>query len=90
MFLESHVSSGGSTRNLARKYFSELDIMTVRRLYEFYKVDFEMFGYSPDEYFEIAKTQTPSSPDPSSVLPSTITDSSETSQASTENHKSQN
>ena len=88
MFLESHVSSGGSTRDLARKYFSELDIMTVRRLYEFYKVDFEMFGYSPDEYFEIAKnseTQTPSSPDPSSVLPSTITDSSETSQASTEN-----
>ena len=88
MFLESHVSSGGSTRDLARKYFSELDIMTVRRLYEFYKVDFEMFGYSPDVYFEIAKnseTQTPSSPVPSSVLPSTITDSSETSQASTEN-----
>ena len=88
MFLESHVSSGGSTRDLARKYFSELDIMMVRRLYEFYKVDFEMFGYSPDEYFEIAKnseTQTPSSPDPSSVLPSTITDSSETSQASREN-----
>ena len=88
MLLESHVSSGGSTRDLARKYFSELDIMMVRRLYEFYKVDFEMFGYSPDEYFEIAKnseTQTPSSPDPSSVLPSTITDSSETSQASREN-----
>lgn len=64
MFSESHVSSGGSTRDLALKYFSELDIMIVRRLYEFYKVDFEMFGYSPEEYFIIAKnseTQTPSS-----------------------------
>ena len=88
MFSETHVSSGGSTRDLARKYFSELDIMMVRRLYEFYKVDFEMFGYSPDEYFEIAKnseTQTPSSPVPSSVVSSTITDRSETRQASTEN-----
>lgn len=53
--LESHVSSGGSTKDLARKYFSEMDIDTVKRLYQLYKVDFEMFGYSPDEYFKLAR-----------------------------------
>lgn len=53
--LETHVSSGGSTKELARKYFSEMDIDTVKRLYQLYKVDFEMFGYTPDEYFKIAR-----------------------------------
>ena len=52
---ESHVSSGGSTKDLAKNYFSELDITIVMKLYEFYKVDFEMFDYSPDEYFKVAK-----------------------------------
>ena len=52
---ESHVSSGGSTKDLAKKYFSELDKTMVRKLYEFYKVDFEMFDYNPDEYFKVAK-----------------------------------
>ena len=55
MCLETHVSSGGSTKELARKYFSEMDIDTVKRLYQLYKVDFEMFGYTPDEYFKIAR-----------------------------------
>ena len=35
------------------KYFSELNIETARRLHELYKVDFEMFDYSPDEYLNV-------------------------------------
>ena len=27
----------------------------VKKLYDLYKVDFEMFDYSPDEYFKVAK-----------------------------------
>ena len=49
---ETHKSSGGSTRELAMKYFSELSLETVEKLYEVYKVDFEMFGYSPQLYYE--------------------------------------
>ena len=55
VILESHVSSGGSTKDLARKYFSELDLDTVASLYNLYKVDFEMFGYSPDSYIKLAR-----------------------------------
>ena len=40
---------------LAMKYFSELNIETARRLYELYKVDFEMFDYSPDEYIKLSR-----------------------------------
>ena len=43
--IESHVSSGGSTTELAKHYFSMLDTDTIMELYDIYKVDFEMFGY---------------------------------------------
>ena len=56
ILLESHKSSGGGTKNLAKMYFSQLDIMTAMKLFEIYKVDFEMFGYKPDVYFEFTKS----------------------------------
>ena len=55
IYLEYNKSSGGSTANLSRKYFSEIDISTAKKLYELYKVDFEMFGYNPEEYFEYTR-----------------------------------
>ena len=51
----SHTSSGGSTKELAKKYFSELSLGTVKKLYEAYKVDFEMFGYSPQLYYDYSQ-----------------------------------
>ena len=53
--IESNTSGGGSTRSLARKYFGQLDRDLVMKLYKFYQVDFEMFGYSPEEYLHWAK-----------------------------------
>ena len=53
----SHHSSGGSTKELAKKYFSELSLGTVKKLYEVYKVDFEMFGYSPQLYYDYASNK---------------------------------
>ena len=41
-----HKSSGGSTAQLTRKYFSQLDNEVVEQLYKLYQLDFEMFGYS--------------------------------------------
>jgi hypothetical protein len=41
-------SSGGNTSNLTRQYFGQVDKNLVEKLYEVYKVDFEMFGYSMD------------------------------------------
>ena len=54
-YLEYNKSSGGSTANLSRKYFSEIDISTAKKLYELYKVDFEMFSYNPEEYFKYTR-----------------------------------
>ena len=50
----THLNSGGTAKDRARKYFRELKIETVRKLYEVYKVDFEMFGYSPSLYYNNA------------------------------------
>ena len=37
------------------KYFSELSTQDVLRLYEVYKMDFLMFGYSPNSFLELSK-----------------------------------
>ena len=34
-----------TSESLSRKYFSQTKKMNIRRLYEKYQVDFEMFGY---------------------------------------------
>ena len=46
-------SSGGSTSSLAREYFRQLDRELVLQLYQLYRVDFEMFGYSVDQFFNL-------------------------------------
>ena len=51
----SHVSSGGSTGQLAELYFSQLEVGTVTRLYNLYQHDFLMFGYSPHKYLSLAR-----------------------------------
>ena len=55
IFSESHVSSGGSTKSLAKKYIAELETNIVKKLYHLYKVDFELFQYNPDLYIQYSK-----------------------------------
>ena len=55
MLSVSHVSSGGSTGQLAELYFSQLEVGTVTSLYFLYQHDFRMFGYSPDKYLSLAR-----------------------------------
>ena len=50
-----HSSSGGSTMKLAKHYFSTLKKGEVEELYEYYKFDFEAFGYDYTEYLDVAK-----------------------------------
>ena len=37
-------------RRRTRKYFSELSREQIEKLFEFYKVDFEMFDYSVEQF----------------------------------------
>lgn len=37
-------------------YFSQLPLSLLKNLYEIYEPDFKLFGYSPDEYFDMAKS----------------------------------
>ena len=45
-------NEGGSTNKLAEKYFGLLDKKVVMQLYELYRVDFELFGYSVDPFLK--------------------------------------
>ena len=51
----THISSGGSTKRLAHKYFSLLDLESIKRLYDLYKIDFELFDYNHVDYLQMAK-----------------------------------
>ena len=48
--LHAHDSSGGSTYEVAKFYFSRIPQKRVRQLYELYKTDFELFGYIPHPF----------------------------------------
>ena len=50
-----HASGGGSTEQLAATYFSALDPASVTSLYNLYRADFRMFGYSPHQYYSSDK-----------------------------------
>ena len=52
----SHDSSGGRTEKLSKKYFGQMDRQTVWQLYQLYKMDFELFGYSPGLYLDMARS----------------------------------
>ena len=44
-----HVTKGGTDKKV-HQYFSKLDKDLLNKLYNVYKLDFEFFGYSIDEY----------------------------------------
>ena len=43
------------TGSVVAEYFSQLSVQEVVQLYELYRVDFSMFGYSPMEYLQYCK-----------------------------------
>lgn len=57
-------SSGGSTEDLARQYFSTLSKGEVKRLYDYYKFDFDAFGYDHKEFLAIANQTNDGAEDP--------------------------
>ena len=42
-----------SSSQIALDYFSQLDKHSVKQLYKIYKIDFEMFEYSVQPYFDL-------------------------------------
>jgi len=48
-----HLTKGKPTRAVADSYFSTLTREQAQKLYWKYKLDFELFDYSPEEYFRM-------------------------------------
>jgi len=42
-------------RKVSEEYFATVEKEAIRKLYKRYKLDFEMFGYSPEEYVKMGK-----------------------------------
>ena len=51
---KTHTTKGEKSENKAKEYYSVIDLETMKKLYAIYEVDFILFGYSADEYFEYA------------------------------------
>ena len=43
-------SHGKAHKLLSLRYFRDIDAESIKKLHDVYKIDFEMFGYSIDEY----------------------------------------
>ena len=42
----------GSVTEVSQKYFKEITRENILKLYKIYQIDFEMFQYSSEEYFD--------------------------------------
>jgi hypothetical protein len=49
---------GKNTNDLIRKYYGQLTEQQLKKLYDIYGVDFEMFGYNITKYYGIVKKDT--------------------------------
>lgn len=49
----THVSHGGSSDDLALSLFSTISLDKRKQLYEMYKLDFLMFDYSVEGFYEV-------------------------------------
>ena len=49
-FLRPRNTSESEKERKVINYFAQLDKKTLKRLYDMYKIDFEMFGYSLQPY----------------------------------------
>uniref|UniRef100_A0A182WKU9 Carbohydrate sulfotransferase n=1 Tax=Anopheles minimus TaxID=112268 RepID=A0A182WKU9_9DIPT len=47
-----NAGKGAHTNDMLMKFFSELDTAQIRGLYDYYRFDFELFGYSAKEYYK--------------------------------------
>ena len=52
-FPRTHSSSSADSKDhrlVSQRYFRSIDKESVKKLYDIYRIDFEMFDYSIDEY----------------------------------------
>ena len=56
-YKKQHVTKGGASndKDIRNRYFSDVSCDLLRRVYQFYKRDFELFDYKPDEFYDICK-----------------------------------
>lgn len=53
-----HATTGGySNKALLKSYFSQLKRSTLVKLYEKFRLDFELFGYDVEEYLALARIE---------------------------------
>ena len=52
---KNHLITDTSQEPLSIKYFRQIDRDSIHKLYNIYKIDFEMFGYSVQDYLRKAK-----------------------------------
>ena len=54
-FVRKGGREGHTTVDRTVQAFKTVGPQLIRRLYSIYKIDFDMFGYSPQKYFDIAE-----------------------------------
>jgi hypothetical protein len=52
-----HKTYHEDSKETSKRYFSQLSKQEVKRLYEKYKLDFELFDYKVDDYLQYATAE---------------------------------
>lgn len=50
---KKHETRRGNSVDFRAKYFSQVDCSLLKSVYEMYRLDFELFGYDPDDHYRL-------------------------------------
>ena len=53
-----HMTHGQTSDKTVDTYYADIDLSTMEKLFQLYRMDFLLFGYTPDYFYNLVKNKT--------------------------------
>ena len=53
-----HMTQGQTSDKTVDTYYADIELSTMEKLFQLYRMDFLLFGYTPDYFYNLVKNKT--------------------------------
>ena len=53
-----HMTQGKTSDKTVDMYYADIELSTMEKLFQLYRMDFLLFGYTPDYFYKLVKNKT--------------------------------
>ena len=53
-----HMTQGKTSDKTVDTYYADIELSTMEKLFQLYRMDFLLFGYTPDYFYNLVKNKT--------------------------------